>query len=40
MLQAYLPTEYPWLRSLKEWLNHSEVDETVLLEGLFHLNFD
>jgi len=39
MLQAYLPTEYPRLRALKEWLEHAEDDDTVLFEGLFHLIF-
>jgi len=31
MLQAYLPTEFPRLRALKEWLDRSDTD--VLLEG-------
>ena len=31
MLQAYLPTEYPRLRALKEWWDHADTD--VLLEG-------
>jgi len=33
MLQVYLPTEYPRLRALKEWLEHAEADDTVILEG-------